>query len=1033
MNKTLKISLLSVASILVVLLITILTLTWLVFTPSKLTPIVRNQASNYISCKSELGSVELTFFSTFPQFGIKIHDLKLINAMQGASSDTLLSSETTLAAIDFKALWSKNELILHNLHLKNVTLNAFVDKTGKANYDVYKSSSKDTSAFKNPFERIDLKDFTFSNVQISYINLFTSKFGKLRDLNGKLNFKMKGDNVLATILADSHEVSFRMDSTDYLKKSTLSINIPIQYEMKSKLGTLKAAKIILNGLVVSMDGTFQLSSINDDIITSIHFSTEKYQIKSLLEMVPPTYSSALKGKKLDGIINTNGTVTGVYNAQQFPVFNVNLQFEKGTFEYEGFSYKLREILGNADVLINLNDELASKLILNDVMAKTGQSEIHAKGLVDYIMADDMLFDLDMKMQLNLPELEPMMPDGMSIKLNGMATGTAKARFMLSEAMAMNLEKMNISGKFDAPNLSINYDSILMSADNARLDLIIPNAKKTFTHFMHAGLWCNKMNVYKGNNTKSTIYNVNLLTEISDFRKKKAMNTLNCDFNFDQMSASMDNMFVNLEKSNGKLALKMNLSDSVSLPEVSCNFDVKSLRASKDTMSAIIEYPKGELSMRSDKLHHNQAVFDIKYSSNGTFANRGGGDSFSAKQMNVKANIVHNDNEKSTMLQWTPTGIATMEDGKITLNGLKANIQIPVMEFSFTPDDFIVKKAKLIVDNSDFQLTGKLWNVTNYLQNKGLLNGDFNFTSNKTDVYRFMELSNGFGVKDSATISTTKPEQETNSGPYMVPKGMNLKLNAKINEVHLGFDTAHNVLGDLYVKDGLLVLENMRFATSAAKMQLTTMYRTPRKNHLFVGMDFHITDMEISELLKMIPDIDTIMPMLRSFGGKGEFHIAVETYLDSTYHFKKSTLRGVSSIKGENLTLMDGETFSEIAKTLQFNKQTKNRVDSLSAEFTIFKNEVDIYPFLIVMDKYKAVVAGRHNLDMTFNYHISVTDSPLPIKLGVNVTGKSGDMKISLAKCKYANLYRPVARKEIDTKQLEIRQMIRNALTKEVIK
>ena len=501
----------------------------------------------------------------------------------------------------------------------------------------------------------------------------------------------------------------------------------------------------------------------------------------------------------------------------------------------------------------------------------------------------------------------------------------------------------------------------------------------------------------------------------------------------QMSASMDNMFVNLEKSNGKLALKMNLSDSVSLPEVSCNFDVKSLRAMKDTMSAIIEYPKGELSMRSDKLHHNQAVFDIKYSSNGTFANRGGGDSFSAKQMNVNANIVHNDNEKSTMLQWTPTGIATMEDGKITLNGLKANIQIPVMEFNFTPDDFIVKKAKLIVDNSDFQLTGKLWNVTNYLQNKGLLNGDFNFTSNKTDVYRLMELSNGFGVKDSVTISTTKPEQETNSGPYMVPKGMNLKLNAKINEVHLGFDTAHNVLGDLYVKDGLLVLENMRFATSAAKMQLTTMYRTPRKNHLFVGMDFHITDMEISELLKMIPDIDTIMPMLRSFGGKGEFHIAVETYLDSTYHFKKSTLRGVSSIKGENLTLMDGETFSEIAKTLQFNKQTKNRVDSLSAEFTIFKNEVDIYPFLIVMDKYKAVVAGRHNLDMTFNYHISVTDSPLPIKLGVNVTGKRGDMKISLAKCKYANLYRPVARKEIDTKQLEIRQMIRNTLTKEVIK
>ncbi len=81
------------------------------------------------------------------------------------------------------------------------------------------------------------------------------------------------------------------------------------------------------------------------------------------------------------------------------------------------------------------------------------------------------------------------------------------------------------------------------------------------------------------------------------------------------------------------------------------------------------------------------------------------------------------------------------------------------------------------------------------------------------------------------------------------------------------------------------------------------------------------DVEISELLTMIPDIDSIMPMLRSFGGRGEFHIAAETYLDSLYNVKKSTLRGSASIKGNNLVLMDGQTFSEIAKKLRFSKKT----------------------------------------------------------------------------------------------------------------
>jgi len=150
-----------------------------------------------------------------------------------------------------------------------------------------------------------------------------------------------------------------------------------------------------------------------------------------------------------------------------------------------------------------------------------------------------------------------------------------------------------------------------------------------------------------------------------------------------------------------------------------------------------------------------------------------------------------------------------------------------------------------------------------------------------------------------------------------------------------------------------------------------------------------------------------------------------------YNLKRSTLQGSSSIKGNDLVLMDGETFSEIAKTLKFSKKTENKVDSLSAEFTIFRNEIDIYPFLIVMDKYKAVIAGRHNFDMTFDYHVSVVDCPLPIKLGVDVKGDMDDLSYDLAKCKYAEYYRPSSRHIVENKQLELRKMIRETLTQKV--
>ena len=340
---------------------------------------------------------------------------------------------------------------------------------------------------------------------------------------------------------------------------------------------------------------------------------------------------------------------------------------------------------------------------------------------------------------------------------------------------------------------------------------------------------------------------------------------------------------------------------------------------------------------------------------------------------------------------------------------------------------------MIIGNSDFHLAGDLNNVLSYFRGDSILRGNFRFVSDRTDLSQLMALTSGIGSSDSTIVDkeNNADADTVSSGPYLVPKNMDVILNANVSQATFGVDTATNINGNVRVHDGVLLLDGLTFDTPAARMQLTALYRTPRTNHLFLGIDYHMMDIEIGELLTMIPDIDTMMPMLRSFGGKGEFHFAAETYLDSLYNVKKSTLRGSASITGNNLVLMDGETFSEIAKKLRFNKKTENRVDSLSAEFTIFRNEIDVYPFLIVMDKYKAVVAGRHNLDLSFDYHISVVDCPLPIKLGIDIKGDVDNLSYKLAKCRYAEYFRPTSRHAVEAKQLELRKMIRDALAEKV--
>jgi hypothetical protein len=381
-------------------------------------------------------------------------------------------------------------------------------------------------------------------------------------------------------------------------------------------------------------------------------------------------------------------------------------------------------------------------------------------------------------------------------------------------------------------------------------------------------------------------------------------------------------------------------------------------------------------------------------------------------------------QEDLFLQWLVTGFVDMKNGTIELSSLNEPLEIPVIKMNFDPENFSIIDSRIIIEKSDFGLTGVVNNVLSWFRGDSILYGEFNFVSDNTDLGKLMTLTSGIGAEDEV-------RNDTSEGPYIVPKGIDLLLRANVRQATMNADTISGITGDVRVKDGILILDALTFTTPAADMQLTAMYRTPRKNHLYLGIDYHMFDVEISRLLEMLPDIDTLMPMLRSFGGTGEFHIAVETYLDSLYNIKKSTLRGAASIKGEDLVLMDGETFGEIAQTLRFSRKAVNRVDSLSAEFTIFREEIDVYPFLLVMDRYKVVVGGRHNFDLSFDYHISLVESPLPVRLGINIGGNMEEMKYGLARPRYAEFYRPRSRRAVESRQLEFRAMIREALLQNI--
>ena len=393
-----------------------------------------------------------------------------------------------------------------------------------------------------------------------------------------------------------------------------------------------------------------------------------------------------------------------------------------------------------------------------------------------------------------------------------------------------------------------------------------------------------------------------------------------------------------------------------------------------------------------------------------------------------------------LLKWNPRLSVSMQHTKVDLADWEQNIEIPEIDFAYTNRECKIEQSKLIIGNSDFALTGELRNIGRWLREKGTLEGEMTFISEQTDANELLALlsaDQGSEEESTAQNDTTSasPTPSTDGDspseaaePFLVPTNVNLTLNTQIKKAHLFNQTATNLGGRIYVKDGTLVLEEMGFICNAAKLQLTAMYRTPRRNHIYVGFDYHMLDVNIQELVNMIPQIDSMMPMLRSFKGEAEFHLAAETYTNAQYQIKPSTIRGAASIFGKDLVVMDNETFSTISKLLMFSKKTENKVDSISAEMTIYKKEIDVYPFCVSIDNYMVALGGRHNLDMTFNYDVNVLS---PIYLGVNVSGNLDDLNIKLAPCRFAKDFKPLFHRKVDTQSAEIRSMIRESMRKNV--
>lgn len=120
-----------------------------VFTPEKLTPTVEKVATEYLNAEVHFGKIELTFFSTFPDFGLEMSDATLISGVFRDSTvttppvaqDSLMRMKSCLITINPIAYLRKNRIVVKDFVLERPEIYAYVDTSGVANWNVVRPSA----------------------------------------------------------------------------------------------------------------------------------------------------------------------------------------------------------------------------------------------------------------------------------------------------------------------------------------------------------------------------------------------------------------------------------------------------------------------------------------------------------------------------------------------------------------------------------------------------------------------------------------------------------------------------------------------------------------------------------------------------------------------------------------------------------------------------------------------------------------------------------------------------------------------------
>ena len=1039
-------------------------LRWAVLAPEKLTPLVTQEANAYLNdARLECDEVELTYFETYPYFGVKLINGRIINETDSLPCDTLVSFKRTIVAINPTYIFNSKRIAVELFFIDTPRFYGYIAPDGKANWDIVQSTDTTTqdTTQQQPLPPIDLKKVQIKSGRMVYDDrqqdLYTEVNGFYLNLRGSFANRERENGVRL----ETGTSSVLFDSPAYTLSNHLRMDFKsdLSWTHMMREITLKDAELRVNDLPFKASGSIKRRDAGQPSLVDLGFNLSILDLNEILRFIPEQYLKNHDKMAATGSILLEGKIRGEVGDSVVPSLDLHCKIDNGSYHVAGVQQGIDSLRMDVGLAFNGPCPDSSFVKVNELVVKGRNISLDVKGSA-YNLFDNPAIRSKIKGNVNLTQLAKDFLNPDTIILEGEMSADLTTAFTVNDLLDSNMSKVEADGALNIERFKATSPVFGLDAYIAGLSLKAGSAKKESRYMqtdelLASNLQIDTLNIQYKENINSRISHLELRVNTARNIDTTAVIPVTTRMTIGQLRSKLpDSTWLVLKNTTLDGGIKASANNR-RVPKAGFRLRMDTLKyfmvaARTGAVLSNSQFTLEALPYRDAiKQRLEQSARDRRRAAIRRAAIR----QASARGQRDTTAVADTSATSRLLRRWEARGKIDFDKLRLFSRYFPIPIHMEGTSVEYNTNRVTLKDARLHLGKSDLRLNGQLSQLRAVALRGGTLKGNLTVQSNLIDCNQLLLAMNrgarfaeadqkaatSFNMDSLSSLEYQDMEigaqdtlrTDTTTQLVVIPKFLDLSLRTNAQRIQFKDLELENVVGEVVVRDQALNLSELRMNSNIGDGSLTMVYSTPDKAHASMGLEMGLNKILVNKLIDLFPSMDTLVPMLRSFEGVVDCQITATCQTDSTMSVLLPTLNASCFMRGKDMVLLDGETFAEISKTLMFKNKKRNLIDSIAVDLAIKDNKIEVFPFLVEMDRYKVAVGGTHNMDMTFDYHLSVLKSPVPFKLGIDISGNLDDFKFKIVRCKYKDFLQPAKQAELDSTRRNVRELIRDEIRRQI--